>query len=348
VSSPTLPGLPPTPQDFDRELKELAVKKGKVALAIQEKEFAQKSYWWAQWNNPVVLAILAGLIGLVGTLATWWLAKNAEGLRAKETLELEKTKEQGTLILDALRTGEGPDHSQQAAANLLLLADAKLVPFDDDALNKLKKWAGNVGPGLPSPVKPSVFEPLDFGSDDYSGTSRGKAKTSIADGPLKTYESLGDLLGDLPPDEKMLNLSPPLKNDFDFDRVSEEKRNVSISGWLYAAKKEHDNDFHLVVGTDPNKEPIRYMTMEITGLPPREPERTRLRAPRETFKRYLRNHQVQGISLAYLRFEPPVPVRITGSLFYDIDHAPGVVGPGSLKPRTSWEIHPITEIVFEQ
>ena len=31
-------------------------------------------------------------------------------------------------------------------------------------------------------------------------------------------------------------------------------------------------------------------------------------------------------------------------LIYDIDHAPGVVGPSGMRPRTSWEIHPVTKL----
>jgi hypothetical protein len=339
-------------------LKELEVQKKQAELANQKQELAQKSSWLARWNNPVVLAILAGLAGYLGTLVTWSLARMDEANRHARTLELEQAKQQatenlerqklaGTLILDAMKTGEGPDHSRRAAANLVLLADAKLVSFDEDALSKLKSRAGDVGPGLPSPVRTSSVEPLDFGPDEYVGRDRGKAKTSIAAGPIKAYESLGDLLDELPSDTKMLTRDPPLKRDTDFDRVPEENRNVTIRGWLYAAKKEADNDFHLIVGTDPSKESIRYMTMEITGLPTREPDRAKLQVPREAFKQFLRDHQVRVISIGYIRFEPPVPVRITGSLFYDLDHPPGAVGPRDLRARTSWEVHPITEIAFE-
>src|SRR5207253_4732673 len=35
------------------------------------------------------------------------------------------------------------------------------------------------------------------GPDDYIGTDRGKAKTSIADGDPKSYSALGDLLDDV-------------------------------------------------------------------------------------------------------------------------------------------------------
>ena len=31
---------------------------------------------------------------------------------------------------------------------------------------------------------------------------------------------------------------------------------------------------------------------------------------------------------------------------FDVDHAAGVVGPGNFKPKTAWEIHPITKLEF--
>jgi len=192
------------------------------------------------------------------------------------------------------------------------------------------------------------------GPDDYIGTDRGKAKTSIATGPLTTYPALGDLLDDVLgsfPDQKMLNRDPPLRKDFDFDRAPEENRNVTVSAWLYAIKKEaNDNDYHLIAGSDPNVAPIRYMNMEISGLPPSDPARSKLQVPREALKQFLRDQHDQVTTTTYFRFEDPVPVRVTGSLFYDIDHRPGAVGSFQDPPRvpaTAWEVHPISEIVFE-
>ena len=51
------------------------------------------------------------------------------------------------------------------------------------------------------------------------------------------------------------------------DRVDEEKRNVRVKAFLYAASREDDNDYHLIIGRAPNK-PAKYMTAEISGLPP--------------------------------------------------------------------------------
>ena len=92
------------------------------------------------------------------------------------------------------------------------------------------------------------------------------------------------------------------------------------------------------------------MNSEITGLPLGGPNRERLRVPRQALKDFLGEWHLTIGTSAYLRFEDPVPVRVTGSLFYDIDHLPGVVGsfkPPQRVPATAWEIHPITEIVFE-
>jgi hypothetical protein len=193
------------------------------------------------------------------------------------------------------------------------------------------------------------------GPDDYIGNDRGKAKTSIAVGPHTGFASLGELLdnvlGIADDDFMRFKHQPKLREDYDFDRVKEEKRTVTVPVWIYAIKKEaNDNDYHLITGSDPDVEPIRYMNMEITGLPLGGPNRAKLRVPREALKSFLRQHHDRVTTTGYFRFEDPVPVTITGSLFYDIDHAPGVVGSFKAPPRvpaTAWEVHPISEIAFE-
>jgi hypothetical protein len=41
-------------------------------------------------------------------------------------------------------------------------------------------------------------------------------------------------------------------------------------------------------------------------------------------------------------------VRIEGSLFFDVDHAAGAVGPANMKPKSAWEMHPITKITLAE
>ena len=62
---------------------------------------------------------------------------------------------------------------------------------------------------------------------------------------------------------------------------------------------------------------------------------------------YFRANQNALPEDGYDKYDPPIPVQIVGSLFFDVDHQPGEVGPVGMKPKTSWEIHPVSDIQFE-
>ena len=72
----------------------------------------------------------------------------------------------------------------------------------------------------------------------------------------------------------------------------------------------------------------------------------RPRVPSAAFQDHFAGH-LPG-SQSYHRFHPPVAVTVSGSLFYDVDHPPGAVGPVWAKPKTAWEIHPVTALSFVQ
>jgi hypothetical protein len=177
--------------------------------------------------------------------------------------------------------------------------------------------------------------------DNFAGHDRKVAKTSIADAPDQSFANLGALLESLPKDSDMLNHDPEITEDADSDRVDEEKRNVTVPAFLYATKKEADNDYHLILGTN---DAGQFMTAEVSGLPPAGNIRARLKVARDAFKQFFSG---QPIGTSYKKFDPPIPVRISGSLFFDVDHPAGVVGPEPFKPKTAWEIHPVTSIEFE-
>jgi hypothetical protein len=187
--------------------------------------------------------------------------------------------------------------------------------------------------------------------DDYIGHDREVAKTSVAGAMVEDLASLQDLLpaggrNKLPSDQFMRDQhDPPLREDPDFDRVDEEKRNLRVEAWIYGAKKEtNDNDFHLLVAsTSSESDGTNMMNMEITGLPENQ-FRAQLKVPRDAFKHFLGDQEPP--TGHYQMFVDPIHVRITGSLFYDIDHKPGIVGTGHFKPHTAWEVHPITQIDF--
>jgi hypothetical protein len=184
--------------------------------------------------------------------------------------------------------------------------------------------------------------------DNFKGKARKAAKISIADAPIRKYKEVRTLIKSLPKDDDMKNHQPPIKTTQSSNRVEEEKRNIRVKAFLYAASKEDDNDFHLILGRDPNLTPEIYMNMELSGLPPTtSPHFAKLNEARDAFKNFFGNN-LPGAK--YFFYDPPIPVLIEGSLFFDMNHATGQKpGPQSLRDKipTIWEVHPITKMVFE-
>lgn len=184
--------------------------------------------------------------------------------------------------------------------------------------------------------------------DGFRGTSRKAAKLSIVPGKPDEFDDLKKLIKDLPDDADMADHDPPITTKATSDRVAEEKRNVRVEAFLYAASREDDNDFHLIIGRDPKRSPSMYMTMELSGLPPKSSKHfNRLRKARDAYKTFF-GANLPGTTYDF--YDPPIPVTIEGSLFFDMSHAQGSKpGPASLRKDipTIWEIHPISKIEFE-
>ncbi|MSR60478.1 MAG: hypothetical protein EXS05_23030 [Planctomycetaceae bacterium] len=183
------------------------------------------------------------------------------------------------------------------------------------------------------------------GGENFAGHDRKVAKTSVAGAPVENFSDLRRVLDSLPSDDDMLNHDPEITREPDSDRVDEEMRNVRVTAYIYAAKREPDNDFHLILGRGPSETVGRnMMTAEVTGLPRTGPFRAQMKTARDEFKAFFGPQHLPSAS--YRVFVDPIRVRVKGSLFYDVDHAPGIVGTGDYKPETSWEIHPVTKIEF--
>ncbi|HYP39728.1 MAG TPA: hypothetical protein VEX13_05140 [Chloroflexia bacterium] len=184
--------------------------------------------------------------------------------------------------------------------------------------------------------------------DTFQGTSRRAVKLSIPHALVEEFVDLLDLIDSLPSSEQMVKHTPPVTKDKDSKRVFEEQRNVRLRVWLYAASREDDNDFHLILGRAPGITPEVFMTMELSGLPRSDSKAfPKLKAARDSYKRFFGNKMPGG---SYHHYVPPIPVEIEGALFFDITHAFGSTpGPKKLRDRmpTIWEVHPISEIVFE-
>jgi hypothetical protein len=184
--------------------------------------------------------------------------------------------------------------------------------------------------------------------DAFEGTARRAAKISIAGADMEEFDDLADLIATLPAHDAMKNRKPKISKGRDSKRVKEERRNVRVSAFIYAASSEEDNDFHLIIGRDPDLSPSVYMTMELSGLPSRSStHHTKLKAARDAYKDFFGSN-IQGTSYDF--YDPPIPIEVEGSLFFDINHATGSrPGPATLRPDMPvvWEVHPISKIVFE-
>ncbi|HZD93045.1 MAG TPA: hypothetical protein VE133_02255 [Candidatus Sulfotelmatobacter sp.] len=181
--------------------------------------------------------------------------------------------------------------------------------------------------------------------DNFTGTDRKAAKLSKGQGKLENFKDLKDLIASLTPESKMINHKPKITTGATSGRVKEEQRNVSVSAFLYAAKAENDNDRHLIVGRDANLAPEIYMTMELSGLPPKNAATfAEISATRAAFKKFFAG---KDPGATYDFYHPPIPIKIEGGLFFDTTHATGGrPGPQSLKSRMPviWEVHPLTSI----
>jgi hypothetical protein len=179
----------------------------------------------------------------------------------------------------------------------------------------------------------------------FAGQLRGDPKTSVATGVLESYSTIAALRSALPAETDMLALH--ISSASDSERTSEEQHNVSVVGVIYAASKETDNDFHLIVGDKDCESGDCLINVEVSGLPkdPAAPDYPVLSAVRTKFETYL-DQQLPGRK--YKKFDPPIPVTISGSIFFDVDHAAGAIGPTGMRPSSAWEIHPLTDIKVER
>jgi hypothetical protein len=182
---------------------------------------------------------------------------------------------------------------------------------------------------------------------NFRGTSRRTAKLSLSKATVEMFDDVEALINTLPAHLSMIRHQPPITTDADCDRVPSEDRNIRIKAFLYAASREDDNDYHLIVGRAPTFDPI-YMTMELSGLPPAANVHfDRLNDARQSYGNFFGDNLPDT---SYDFYEPPIPIEVEGSLFFDMSHATGPrPGPQSLRGDMPvvWEIHPISKITFE-
>lgn len=205
---------------------------------------------------------------------------------------------------------------------------------------------GELGPrDNDEPVTPPTVILGRPSGDHFAGSARAAAKLSMADGAPREFNDLSDLLDSLPSDASMR--AQGISKDPSSGRLAEEMKLVTVTAFLYASSKEGDNDYHCVIGREPSQSQ-RFMNVEVSALPPAGSEFfAAIKAARDQFKAFFANGDNALPTGGYVKYDPPIPVRVTGSLFFDVDHVPPQVGPTGMKPATAWEIHPVKEMIFE-
>jgi len=83
------------------------------------------------------------------------------------------------------------------------------------------------------------------------------------------------------------------------------------------------------------------MTSEVSGLPAGGPDLATLSNARQQLVDLF---PAQKLGSTFYKPTAAIRARIQGSLHFDGDHPAGKVGPLTMRPRTVWEIHPVTKI----
>lgn len=207
-------------------------------------------------------------------------------------------------------------------------------------------------PELSNNATSSCKTGTDCIGDAFAGQHRKAAKTSIFHGDPEEYDNVDSILSHLPAsDDAMIN-NPDISEDCSSERTSPEKHFVSIkTAFIYGIYREADNDFHMIIGNgEKGGNGMQLLNVEIAGLPDESsPDYQKLKEIRD--KIISKFGDIQCKDNAY-KTADLIPISIEGSLFYDIDHAPGKVGftkDGiSYHPTTAWEIHPASSIIFSE
>ena len=192
-------------------------------------------------------------------------------------------------------------------------------------------------------AEPEAKVTRNCSDNHFGGVLRKAAKTStISASAYQSFATIKDVFSgfQLPSDQAMksqVNENSP--------RIAIEKKGVKLgNAYLYAFTRESDNDYHLIIGDAPTLGAATLMNMEISGLP--SPDNTALDKVRSNFVSALKLNDQTCLSGYVVFTDKPIPVHIEGPVFYDIDHQPGTIGPVkgsvSLRPKTSWEVHPVT------
>jgi hypothetical protein len=121
-------------EDIDRQIKGLQLEALRVDLELKRKEAARRSI-----SSPVALAVVTGLLGLIGASYSNHLQGEGnlklERQRFEANRKLEREKFESSLTLQAIQTG----NQEVATRNLLFLVDIGLISDPTGKIAALKR-----------------------------------------------------------------------------------------------------------------------------------------------------------------------------------------------------------------
>jgi hypothetical protein len=172
----------------------------------------------------------------------------------------------------------------------------------------------------------------------FKGVARKTAKINISEGDTLTFDTVWDLLEYLPYDSTMRQKGIKDKTR----RLPEEDHHVIIKcAYLFSMELEADGDLHLLIGDIIDSVKTNLMTVEVSGLPDRRnPSFETLLSVRK----YLYEEYPKCFSGKRVRPTKKFrKITVQGSLFFDNRHP--ATGKAH-RPKTAFELHPITHIEF--
>jgi hypothetical protein len=183
----------------------------------------------------------------------------------------------------------------------------------------------------------------------FAGKVRKLAKTTPhSGGRARSFSSIADFLEWLPSDSSM-KYGTPIDRSENSARVPAEQRNIILKKvWLLAVYRERDNDFHLILCDKQVYDgEAALFSAEISGLPDSPNVSPRTMSDLEDARRALTDKLGDlNCGRTYIFKKGGLPVKVRGSLFFDIHHAGHKHGRQGLYPQSAWELHPVTDLIW--
>jgi hypothetical protein len=207
---------------------------------------------------------------------------------------------------------------------------------------------------------PPAAPAMDYVNMSFRGDYRAFPKTHYArysDGKMVATEIFDDLHAlkkTLPPDERMRQkYADQLGNNA---RFPEELRNVSVVAYLHAVRLKYgidahgnqaDLNFQVLLGTSPRQGEGRFFSAEVSGLPHGGGDIASFSATRRQVVQlvtHVAKVPEKSFRAAFAQINPPIKVKVTGSLLFDAQVRAGSAGPDYAKADSGWQINPVISI----